>query len=73
MPSGAPTLAGVNAAGFGPSVQVRPAIDDLATKAVKRWPHVLVTPLGQLVAVADQIKFCVAKDVVSGLLEKIGH
>jgi hypothetical protein len=64
-PSGTLTLAGVNAAGLGPRVQVSPAIDYLAAKAVKGWPHIFVTPLREFVAITDEIKFGIPKDVVS--------
>ena len=42
---------------------------DLATEAVKGRPDTLVPPLRQLGAVADQVKFGVAKDVVPILIE----
>ncbi len=64
---------GFDTIGFGPCVQVRPAIDDLAAQLIEGRTHALVPPLGQLVPVTNQIEICVTEDVVSVLIEDVCH
>lgn len=59
----------LNSLGVCPRVQINPAIDDLTAQLVECWPHAFVTPLRQLVAVANDVQFIIAKNIVSVLLE----
>ena len=59
--------------GFRPGIQVRAAIDDLAPKPIEGRADPFVSPLCQFFPVADQLKFGIAQDVVSVLLEYVVH
>jgi hypothetical protein len=60
LPSVLALFAWVNAARFGPLVQIRSSVDDLAAKAIESWPDPPMSPLRQLFAVAQKVKFGIA-------------
>lgn len=65
--------AGFYAVSIRPCVKIGSAVDDLATEAVESRANALVVPLGKLVAVPDQIKLRVAKDVAAVLIKEVWH
>lgn len=63
----------IDPAGLGPCVQIFTSIYDLSPQLVERRTHVFVTPLRELVAIANNVQFRIAKDVVSIDFKKVGH
>ena len=65
-------VAGFHAMSIRPCIEIGTAVDDLAAEAVESRADALVAPLGKLVAVPDQIKVRVAKDVAAVLVNRSG-
>jgi hypothetical protein len=68
-----PPHSGISAARLNPFIQVGAAINDLAAEAVEGWALHLMPPLGQFVAITDNIEFRISQDIAAIIFKEVGH